>query len=449
MPRVYAKRKMADVGATELSDSEAESSKPSSSKKKYPTRSASSARKAVAAAPAKKVAQVPRKQAPPPKKNVKVEVPKKEDKPATTITTSVKKSILKIPKGMIDLDSSDESSDEMSLESTITPTVQFTPSATPFNPFQHAMTMFPTSFGSAHGYSNWDPRASSDWDKVEPTAMCKKRMQHDLANSLSEEEVLKIYVHPNEEDITKLTALVIGPSETPYEGGFFLFYVRVPPEYPLKPPRVVNLTTGDNTVQFGPNLYDSGKVCLSILGTWTGPSWSAAMTLSVTLTSIQSLMSVGAMRNEPGDEDTPMNSPRLIAYDRSVRYKTIRVAILDNLDRALHNDQTTFPEKFRQAMFQSFLRTCDNLMSVCVVEHEQRTAHLAEKVNKLSEKKTEWTMDEDEDEDSDMSDTDDYDEDDDDYGYDGSGDGGRDWMALKGKLEEMKQRVRAELGLSA
>ena len=48
--------------------------------------------------------------------------------------------------------------------------------------------------------------------------------------------------------------------------GYFQFYVRCPPDYPISNPRVRLLTTGDNTVRFNPNLYANGKVCLSLLG---------------------------------------------------------------------------------------------------------------------------------------------------------------------------------------
>lgn len=64
----------------------------------------------------------------------------------------------------------------------------------------------------------------------------------------------------------KVHALVTGPFDTPYEGGFFHFMIRFPPDYPHKPPRVKLLTTGHNSVRFNPNFYHSGKVCLSILG---------------------------------------------------------------------------------------------------------------------------------------------------------------------------------------
>lgn len=36
------------------------------------------------------------------------------------------------------------------------------------------------------------------------------------------------------------------------------------------------LTTGNGSVRFNPNLYNCGKVCLSLLGTWSGPSWDPA-----------------------------------------------------------------------------------------------------------------------------------------------------------------------------
>lgn len=38
------------------------------------------------------------------------------------------------------------------------------------------------------------------------------------------------------------------------------------------PPVVKLVTTGGGTVRFNPNLYNDGKVCLSLLGTWHGGS---------------------------------------------------------------------------------------------------------------------------------------------------------------------------------
>lgn len=56
-------------------------------------------------------------------------------------------------------------------------------------------------------------------------------------------------------------------------------------------------------VRFNPNLYANGKVCLSILGTWEGPSWSSALGLSSVLLSIQSLLSPTPYYNVSGAEN--------------------------------------------------------------------------------------------------------------------------------------------------
>lgn len=66
--------------------------------------------------------------------------------------------------------------------------------------------------------------------------------------------------------VFQIHALITGPFDTPYEGGFFYYIIRCPPDYPIRAPRVKLMTTGDNQVRFNPNLYKNGKVCLSILG---------------------------------------------------------------------------------------------------------------------------------------------------------------------------------------
>uniref|UniRef100_A0A8B9R6R2 Ubiquitin-conjugating enzyme E2 Z n=1 Tax=Anas platyrhynchos TaxID=8839 RepID=A0A8B9R6R2_ANAPL len=74
--------------------------------------------------------------------------------------------------------------------------------------------------------------------------------------------------------VFQIHALITGPFDTPYEGGFFLFLFRCPPDYPIHPPRVKLMTTGNNTVRFNPNFYRNGKVCLSILGVLPHASFS-------------------------------------------------------------------------------------------------------------------------------------------------------------------------------
>ena len=61
--------------------------------------------------------------------------------------------------------------------------------------------------------------------------------------------------------------LITGPANTPYDSGCFVFDIYFPPNYPKVPPKVNLDTTGAGTVRFNPNLYNCGKVCLSLLGT--------------------------------------------------------------------------------------------------------------------------------------------------------------------------------------
>lgn len=67
-----------------------------------------------------------------------------------------------------------------------------------------------------------------------------------------------------------LKVLITGPLDTPYMNGCFEFDVCFPANYP-NTPMLINLrTTGRNSVRFNPNLYECGKVCLSLLNTWSG-----------------------------------------------------------------------------------------------------------------------------------------------------------------------------------
>lgn len=53
------------------------------------------------------------------------------------------------------------------------------------------------------------------------------------------------------------------------------------------------LTTGGGRVRFNPNLYNNGRVCLSLLNTWNRPGWDAnTSTLLQLLVSIQGLVLV-------------------------------------------------------------------------------------------------------------------------------------------------------------
>ena len=58
------------------------------------------------------------------------------------------------------------------------------------------------------------------------------RIRKDLAEIINEAPE-GIYVVQDECDMTKIHAVINGPKETPYEGGFFYFTLQCPPNYPF------------------------------------------------------------------------------------------------------------------------------------------------------------------------------------------------------------------------
>ena len=106
-------------------------------------------------------------------------------------------------------------------------------------------------------------------------------------------------------DITRFKVGIRGQEGTPYVGGYFLFEFVMNVKYPFASPNVEFLSRSKR-MRIHPNFYDNnGKVCLSILGTWPGPSWTAGMTLHTIVIAIQSLFSNNPITNEPGYESAP------------------------------------------------------------------------------------------------------------------------------------------------
>lgn len=76
-------------------------------------------------------------------------------------------------------------------------------------------------------------------------------------------------------------AVIIGPSDTPFEDGTFRLLLLFDEQYPNKPPQVKFISE-----MFHPNVYASGELCLDILQN----RWSPTYDVSSILTSVQSLL---------------------------------------------------------------------------------------------------------------------------------------------------------------
>ena len=151
------------------------------------------------------------------------------------------------------------------------------------------------------------------------------RIMNDIIN-FKKQNFNDIFISVDKENVYKINAMIIGPKNTPYQFGFYFFTIFFPTDYPKVNPKV-EFKTIDNNVRFNPNLYQNGKVCLSILGTWSGPGWQPTMTLTSVLLSIQSLLHENPIVNEPGYEKIKLSDDKAQNYNKYLIYHNFRLAI--------------------------------------------------------------------------------------------------------------------------
>ena len=162
--------------------------------------------------------------------------------------------------------------------------------------------------------------------KDNPTPIAINRINFDIKQIEDSKDTLSIeglyFNFDNESgDIsTKYKMLIIGPADSPYEGGFYLFNSQFPDQYPFHPMTMKTCTQGGG-VRKHPNLYTCGKCCFSFLGTWSGPPWTACQNPKTVAASIRSVMTEYPLENEPGWEK--IKDERQKSYARLISYFNI------------------------------------------------------------------------------------------------------------------------------
>ncbi|EKM59917.1 uncharacterized protein PHACADRAFT_250718 [Phanerochaete carnosa HHB-10118-sp] len=141
-----------------------------------------------------------------------------------------------------------------------------------------------------------------------------------------------IFLRVDETRVDVIKAVITGPEGTPYYNGCYFFDIFLGPSYNQSPPSVKYMTTNGGKYRFNPNLYADGKVCLSLLGTWSGPGWvSGRSTLLQVLISIQSMILCDEpYLNEPAWANCA-GTPQSKAYSVNIRRMVVRTAMLNNL----------------------------------------------------------------------------------------------------------------------
>lgn len=172
-----------------------------------------------------------------------------------------------------------------------------------------------------------------------------------------------IYFDFNKEKIENLfRILMIGSQDldNPYFGGFFTFKGKFPDQYPFYPPHVLAMTQGENT-RFHPNYYVSGKCCLSILGTWSGPPWTSCQNLGTVSQSLKMLYIDNPITQEPSWEKCV--DERAKTYKRIIAYRTLQVAVIKMLNHPPKNFEVFIPimEKYFLKLYPKYMEKIDKM----------------------------------------------------------------------------------------
>ncbi|KAK3084392.1 hypothetical protein FSP39_012818, partial [Pinctada imbricata] len=126
----------------------------------------------------------------------------------------------------------------------------------------------------------------------------------------------------DDDDLFKWEVMIIGPQDTPFEGGFFKAHLDFPREYPNLPPKMKFISE-----IWHPNIGQDGLVCISILhepgedkyGYETAAErWLPIHTVETILVSVISMMS------DPNDE-SPANVDAAILFEVGLNRATCRI----------------------------------------------------------------------------------------------------------------------------
>ncbi|EGF77716.1 hypothetical protein BATDEDRAFT_91378 [Batrachochytrium dendrobatidis JAM81] len=149
-----------------------------------------------------------------------------------------------------------------------------------------------------------------------------KRIEREIRQCHADKDTT-ISVQPVNDNLCHIKGFFQGPSETVYEGGKFVIDIKLPDEYPFKPPKMVF-----DTPIYHPNISSqTGAICLDILK----DAWTPVLTLKTALISLQSLL----CEPQPDDPQDAQVAKHYLSdragFDNTARYWTKAYASADTV----------------------------------------------------------------------------------------------------------------------
>jgi ubiquitin-protein ligase len=102
--------------------------------------------------------------------------------------------------------------------------------------------------------------------------LCMRRLQKDYIEILTHNSDGTYACPKTEENMSEWLGIIAGPclNNTPYEGGKFMLDIKIPSDYPFKPPKIKFITPIHHC-----NINLNGDISLDILGY----NWSPSLTI--------------------------------------------------------------------------------------------------------------------------------------------------------------------------
>lgn len=155
-------------------------------------------------------------------------------------------------------------------------------------------------------------------------------------------------------DLTHLKACIKGPPGTPYEGGNFNVDVKIPNEYPFRPP----IMKFDTRI-WHPNVSSqTGAICLDTLST----AWSPVLTIKSTLLSLQSLLESPEPKDPQDAEVAKMMNDNKPAFEAKAHEWAVRHANAppnskwQNNSVAASSMSSSGPQRIPEARYKGYNR---------------------------------------------------------------------------------------------
>ena len=162
----------------------------------------------------------------------------------------------------------------------------------------------------------------------------KKRILREIQKWDKESEdpgYANIKINFNESSLDKGIIVIYCINEdSPFWGLPVFIEFTIPSDYPHKNPGATFLnplyfSSGIKNCRIHPNLYENGKVCLSIIGTWNGEPWRSCYTIRVLAKIIEGILSENPIVHEPCKNNCDKDSNESKEYTLNSMYRSFYI----------------------------------------------------------------------------------------------------------------------------